>query len=208
MADFPYTLKQIAEITGKSNTALFGFINENKPFINEHSQKSGKNGRFIKYDEEALQAFIKRFGKKVSTLEEFVKAQTSPEIPKEGAETPSNPPEGAQEDKPQASVIEAFEAQIEALKRERDELTAKLDARERDCAEWRTQAGQALSALSKEQERVERLEERLAGYLPAPNAQTEVDKQVDKADEPKPTKRKLTFRERIGVLFGHELEVK
>lgn len=207
MADYPYTLKQIAEITGKSNTALFGFISENKEFINTHSQKSGKNGRFIKYDEEALQAFIKRFGKKVSTLEEFVKAQTSQEMPQEGTEPPNNSTEGAQEDKPQASVIEAFEAQIEALKRERDELTAKLDARERDCAEWRTQAGQALSALSKEQARVERLEERLAGYLPAPSAQTEVDKPVDK-EPPKPTKRKLTFGERIGALFGRELEVK
>ena len=208
MAEYPYTLKQIAEITGKSKTALFGFISENKEFINAHSQKSGKNGRFIKYDEEALQAFIKRFGKKVIPVEEFVASQVALDLPPEGAGTPSKSPEVEGEGEPKASVIAAFEAQIDALKRERDELATKLEARERDCADWRTQAGQALSALSKEQERVERLEERLAGYLPAPSAQTEVDKPVDKEEPPKPTKRKLTFGERIGALFGRELEVK
>ena len=193
MAEYPYTLKQIAEITGKSNTALFGFIKENNEFITEHSQK---NGRFVKYDEEALQCFIKRFGRVVS-LEGFINEQLTLEMPQEGAEPPNKENVGGDA---QTSVIEAFEAQIEALKRERDELTAKLEARERDCAEWRTQAGQALSALSKEQDRVERLEERLAGYLPSPTIAQE---------EPKtPTKRKLTFGERIKVLFGHELETK
>ena len=204
MAEYPYTLKQIAEITGKSNTSLFSFINENKDFINEHSQKSGKNGRFIKYDEEALQAFIKRYGR----VDKTGRNRTHPETAPETAETPAIEVAPSTEAEPQASVIEAFEAQIDALKKERDELTTKLEARERDCAEWRTQAGQALSALSKEQERVERLEERLAGYLPAPSAQAEVDKQVDKPEPPKITKRKLTFGERIGALFGRELEIK
>ena len=204
MAEYPYTLKQIAEITGKSNTSLFSFINENKDFINEHSQKSGKNGRFIKYDEEALQAFIKRYGR----VDKTGRNRIPPETAQETAETPAIEVAPSVEAEPQASVIEAFEAQIDALKKERDELATKLEARERDCAEWRTQAGQALSALSKEQERVERLEERLAGYLPAPSAQAEVDKQVDKPETPKITKRKLTFGERIGALFGRELEVK
>lgn len=200
MAEYPYTLKQIAEITGKTNTSLFSFIKENSKFIKEHSQK---NGRFVKYDEDALQEFIRRFGR-VDKSGEVAKPIDNPqELPQEDAETPTNSPE----DEARGSVIEAFEAQIDALKRERDELTAKLEARERDCAEWRTQAGQALSALSKEQERVERLEERLAGYLPAPSTQPEVDKPLDK-ETPKPTKRKLTFGERIGALFGRELEIK
>lgn len=201
MADFPYSLKQIAEITGKSNTALFAFIKDEQDFINQHTQK---NGRFVKYDEDALQYFIKRFGRVSKTGQGMIPPETATETPE---------PAGSEvaevvEVEPQASVIEAFEAQIDALKKERDELAHKLEARERDCDEWRTQAGQALSALSKEQERVERLEERLAGYLPAPSAQTEVDKQVDKPEEPKPTKRKLTFGERIGALFGRELEIK
>ena len=205
-----YTMKQIAAITGKSYTALFAFVKESE-FINQHTVI---NGKFKKYDEEALQEFIKRFGRvdkpegEVIPLVEFVKAQTPQDLPPEGAETPSSPAEVVKGDEARGSVIEAFEAQIEALKKEREELAAKLEARERDCAEWRTQAGQALSALSKEQERVERLEERLAGYLPAPSEQAEVDKQVDKAEPPKPTKRKLTFGERIGALFGRELEIK
>lgn len=200
MAEYPYTLKQIAEITGKTNTSLFSFIKENSKFIKEHSQK---NGRFVKYDEDALQAFIKRFGR----VDGQEGAQEPLEMPAEGENTPSNSPDEPQEVGPKASVISAFEAQIEALKAERDALTFKLEQREKDCAEWRTQAGQALSALSKEQERVERLEERLAGYLPAPSTQ-EVDKPVDKVEPPKPTKRKLTFGERIGALFGRELEIK
>ena len=194
MSDYPYSLKQIAEITGKSNTALFSFIKEEQDFINCHTQK---NGRFVKYDEEALQAFIKRFGRVAGeggNLSPTDAAQTAPE-------TPSNEVVGDREGEPKSSVIAAFEAQIEALKKERDELANKLEARERDCSDWRTQAGQALSALSKEQERVERLEERLAGFLPAPN--TSAGSEADK-----PIKRKLTFSERIGVLFGRELDFK
>ena len=178
MAEYLYTLKDIAQATGKSNTTLFAFIKENGEFIKEHSQK---NGRFIKYDEEAYNAFIKRFCKDNSQVDKLEGAETAPE----GAEAP---PEVERVGEAQASVIEAFEAQIAALKKERDELTAKLEAKERDCAEWRAQAGQALSALSKEQERTERLEERLAGYLPAPS--------------PQEKGRKLTFGERISVLFG------
>ena len=193
MPEYPYTLKQIAEITGKSNTALFAFIKENGEFINQHSQK---NGRFVKYDEDALQSFIKRFGQVDKTTGEADPQETAPE----GAETPQTAPEVERVGEAQASVIEAFEAQIDALKRERDELATKLEARERDCAEWRTQAGQALSALSKEQERVERLEERLAGYLPAP---TQAEQ-----DPPKTINRKLSFGERLKILFGRELETK
>lgn len=196
--EYNHTLKKIAEITGKSNTALFSFIKENSEFITEHSQK---NGRFVKYDDEALQKFIMRFGR-VDNAKAQVEAQ-------EGEETPSNAPEvadtdtGSKKDEDaKQSVIEAFEAQIEALKKERDELASKLEARERDCADWRTQAGQALSALSKEQDRVELLEERLAGYLPPPPKETE------NATSPQYVKRKLTFSERIKALFGHELEIK
>ena len=181
MPEYRYTLKQIAQITGKSNTTLFAFIKENSDFITEHSQK---NGRFIKYDEEAYKAFIKRFCK----IDPPVDKVDTPETAPEGAETS---PEVERVGEAQASVIEAFEAQIEALKKERDELSAKLEARERDCAEWRAQAGQALSALSKEQDRVEKLEERLAGYLPAPSTPEEEKKE-----------RKLSLGDRFGVLFG------
>jgi len=192
MPEYRFTLRQIAEITGKSNTALFGFIKENSDFIKAHSQK---NGRFIKYDDEALQAFIKRFCKYNPQVDNEARALIPPDTAQESAETPSKEVDEAKAVEAQASVVEAFEAQIAALKRERDELTAKLEARERDCADWRTQAGQALDALSKEQARVERLEERLAGYLPAPTAESET--QTAKAPS-----RKLTLGERISVLFG------
>lgn len=194
MPEYRFTLKQIAQITGKSNTALFSFIKENSDFIKAHSQK---NGRFIKYDDEALQAFIKRFCKYNPQVDKVEGVPTPPETAPEGAETPNNAPEVERGGETQQSVIEAFEAQIEALKKERDELTAKLEARERDCADWREQAGQALSALGKEQARVERLEERLAGYLPAPTTQAEVGEG-----------RKLSFGERISVLFGRTLKAK
>ena len=194
MPEYRYTLKQIAQVTGKSNTTLFAFIKENSEFITEHSQK---NGRFIKYDEEAYKAFIKRFCKNNAQVDKVAGGPDAPETAPEGAETPQTAPEVERVGEAQASVIEAFEAQIEALKKERDELSAKLEARERDCAEWRAQAGQALSALSKEQDRVEKLEERLAGYLPAPSAQEEVERG-----------RKLTFGERIGVLFGRTPKTK
>lgn len=179
MPDYLYTMKQIQQITGKSYTALYSFAKENADFINQHTKV---NGKFKNYDEEALQYFIKRFGRVDKPQEEGTSASAAT---------------AAAEDKPAESVIAAFEAQIEALKAERDALSFKLEQREKDCAEWRTQAGQALNALSKEQERAERLEERLAGYLPAPAAEAD------------PTaKRKLTFRERVSVLFGRELKTK
>ena len=197
MADFPYTLKQIAEITGKSNTALFAFIKSEQEFINLHSQK---NGRFVKYDEDALQAFIKRYGRVDKDEEAPFPAAAPLDDTQQNAEPPSNEGEGEDKGETKVSIIEAFEAQIDALKKERDELTAKLEARERDCADWRAQAGQALTALGKEQERAERLEERLAGYLPPPTPETAV--QTTQAP------RKLTFGQRIKVLFGHELDFK
>ena len=49
MADYPYTMKQIAEITGKSYTALYDFVKKEAVFINQHTQITG---RFKKYDEE------------------------------------------------------------------------------------------------------------------------------------------------------------
>lgn len=200
MADYPYTMKQIAEITGKSYTALYDFVKKEAVFINQHTQITG---RFKKYDEEVLQLFIKQFGRvdkdvSQSDIPEDAVSPTDAPIPAD------NDAEGEKEGEPKQSVIEAFEAQIEALKAERDALTFKLDQREKDCAEWRAQAGQALSALQKEQDRVERLEERLSGYLPAPNA----DSANDTPEAQKPTKRKLTFRERVGVLFGRELDFK
>lgn len=204
MADYPYTMKQIAEITGKTYTSLYDFVKENAVFINQHTQITG---RFKKYDEEALQCFIKRFGR----VDKVDSGDVSQSDTPEGEITPTNPPESAEvspegekEGETKQSVIEAFEAQIEALKAERDALSFKLDQREKDCAEWRAQAGQALSALQKEQDRVERLEERLAGYLPAPSA----DSAKDAPEEQKPTRRKLTFKERVGVLFGRELDFK
>lgn len=200
MADYPYTMKQIAEITGKSYTALYDFVKKEAVFINKHTQITG---RFKKYDEEVLQLFIKQFGR----VDKDVSQSDTPEDAVSPTDAPipaDNDAEGEKEGEPKQSVIEAFEAQIEALKAERDALTFKLDQREKDCAEWRAQAGQALSALQKEQDRVERLEERLAGYLPAPSA----DSANDTPEAQKPTKRKLTFRERVGVLFGRELDFK
>lgn len=183
----PYTLRDIQSATGKTNQSLYTFIKENKEFINEHSHK---NGRFIKYDEVAYQEFIKRFGKvdkeepKEEATEVAQEAQNAPSaVPEE--EPTNTPPEVPQ------SVIEAFEAQIKALQAERDELAHRLSSREEDIKLWREQAGQALSALSKEQDRVEKLEERLAGYLPSPTTQEQVQQLQ---------KRKLTFRER---LTGH-----
>ena len=204
MAEYPYTMKQIAEITGKSYTALYDFVKKETVFINQHTQITG---RFKKYDEEVLQAFIKQFGRVDKQVEADVSQSDTPEgeiSPIIAPDSADSGADGEKEGETKQSVIEAFEAQIEALKKERDELSSKLEARERDCAEWRTQAGQALSALSKEQERVERLEERLAGYLPAPNT----DSAKDTPETQKPTKRKLTFRERVGVLFGRELDFK
>lgn len=181
---YPYTLKDIARITGKSNQSLFNFIKENREFINSHSQR---NKRFVKYDEDALQAFINKFGR--------IDSETLAEDPSKQAQiAPSDAVQSEVQNPPQEvpqSVIEAFEAQIKALTDERDELAKRLSNREEDCKQWRDQAGQALSALSKEQERVEKLEERLAGYLPAPtNAPNSAEK----------PKRKLTLRER---LTGH-----
>ena len=200
MADYPYTMKQIAEITGKSYTALYDFVKKEAVFINQHTQITG---RFKKYDEEVLQLFIKQFGR----VDKDVSQSDTPEDAVSPTDAPipaDNDAEGEKEGEPKQSVIEAFEAQIEALKAERDALTFKLDQREKDCAEWRAQAGQALSALQKEQDRVERLEERLSGYLPAPNA----DSANDTPEAQKPTKRKLTFGERVRVLFGRELDFK
>lgn len=157
---YPYTMKDIVNITGKSSQSLHKFVRENKEFINQHTQV---NGRFVNYDEDALQMFIKRFGR--------AKAENQDESPESN---PTDPPK---------SVIDAFEAQIKALTEERDQLLAKLANREADIAGWRDQAGQALSALSKEQDRVEKLEERLAGYLPASSEEKH--------------QRKLTLRERI-----------
>ena len=182
--DYPYSLKQIAEITGRSNTALFEFIKNNKEFINSHTIKTG---RFIKYDEVALQEFINRFGR-VDKVNEGSNASISD---LEAHTTAEKPQDIEKDNQSQSAVVEAFRAQIDALKKERDELTEKLAARERDCQEWREQAGQALNALSMEQRRAERLEERLAGYLPAPS-----------------TTSKKSFRERLMILFGRTQENK
>ena len=202
MPEYLYTLKQIGEITGKSNTSLFRFINENSAFIKEHSQK---NGRFIKYDEDALQLFINRFGRvyKQENEVDFLKELSKEQVNQDSSSEDSEFSNGFRkvDKKERKSVIEAFEKQIEFLKKECEELTVKLEARERDCAEWRFQAGQALNALSKEQERVERLEERLAGYLPTPRTQSNDDKIVNK-EISNSIKRKLSFKERIKILFG------
>lgn len=194
-----YTLKQISKITGKSNTALFKFINKNSEFVKKHSQK---NGRFVKYDEEALNLFIDQFGevceqeKQIDCFKEMQNEQINKDLISCDSKKINDSRDV--EKKERKSIVEAFEEQIESLKKECEELTFKLEEREKDCAEWRFQAGQALNALSKEQERVVRLEERLAGYLPA--SRTQYDENI--VENSKKTERKLLFKERIKILFG------
>ena len=128
---FIYTYKDLQSLTGKTLITIQNFIKENSDFVKSHSMKFGKNGRFIKFDEEVKTKAIERFGV-FSDIAEQVKTNT--------------------DNKEQIERIKELEARIEALEKENKGLKEELEKANSERQEAIENTHMALLALQQEKQ--------------------------------------------------------
>ena len=148
--DYPYTIEDLASMCQVSKQSIYSLIKKNDDFIKNNSIRQGKK---IKYSQDALNLFLDYYGIKLEDepTPEDPENEIVPEIaPQEGKEPSATSPK---ENDPEER-IKALESEIVALKNEI--ATLKEDNRE-----LVKQNGQVLLLL--QEEKTEKMK-----LLPAP----------------------------------------
>ena len=121
--EYNYTIKDIATKTGKTIQSIQKLRNKNTQFLNENTQT---RGRFIYFNETALQWFLNYYGIKTTTEEA--------------------------QDTNKDETIASFEEQINDLKTRLAEAEDRRSKAEAEAQQAREQLGMALDALRQAQQ--------------------------------------------------------
>lgn len=136
--EYPYSIKDISSRVKKTVQSLYTLIKKNQGFINDNSQKQGRN---VKYNQAVMDWFINYYG--VSQEEEAAQdTSKTPQISPETASTISG------EEK---SLIEA-KARIAVLEAENKDLRERLAKCDEEREAANQNLGMALSALTLEKQ--------------------------------------------------------
>ena len=136
--EYPYSIKDISSRVKKTVQSLYTLIKKNQGFINDNSQKQGRN---VKYNQAVMDWFINYYG--VSQEEEAAQdTSKTPQISPETASTISG------EEK---SLIEA-KARIAVLEAENKDLRERLAKCDEEREAAKQNLGMALSALTLEKQ--------------------------------------------------------
>ena len=136
--EYPYSIKDISSRVKKTVQSLYTLIKKNQGFINDNSQKQGRN---VKYNQAVMDWFINYYG--VSQEEEAAQdTSKTPQISPETASTISG------EEK---SLIEA-KARIAVLEAENKDLRERLAKCDEEREAANQNLGMALYALTLEKQ--------------------------------------------------------
>lgn len=132
--EYNYTIKDIATKTGKTIQSIQKLRNKNTQVLNENTQT---RGRFIYFNETALQWFLNYYGIKTTTEE----AKNDEKQATEEAQ-----------DTNKDETIASFEEQINDLKTRLAEAEDRRSKAEAEAQQAREQLGMALDALRQAQQ--------------------------------------------------------
>lgn len=139
--DYPFSIKDISSKVKKTEQSLYTLIKKNPDFI---KQNSHKEGRFIKYNQAALDWFADYYG----VSQDEPQQENAAECVQEAQEGPQEASSNAEGDFPS----QLLQAKIEALEAENAALRERLAASEEERKELRQQVGMALAALQQEKQ--------------------------------------------------------
>ena len=133
--EYPYSIKDISSRVKKTVQSLYTLIKKNQGFINDNSQKQGRN---VKYNQAVMDWFINYYG--VSQEEEAAQdTSKTPQISPETASTISGEEKSLIEAKARIAVLEAENKDLR-------ERLAKCDGT--FCSDFRETREDASTAVS------------------------------------------------------------